>query len=188
MKALSQYLKRLNPPSAIAFQAFNEIQKTEVFPKGSYIQATNTTCRNIYFIEQGIARIFYLKNDEDVTEHFAFAGQMIIRAESLFKDCVTPKGIQALTETTVIKIGWESLRLLFPQYRDLETLFREIVQIEYANTVKRVESLQFKNALERYEELLHETQFIHQIPLKYIATYLGISAVSLSRIRRKVSL
>ncbi|MFN5889227.1 MAG: Crp/Fnr family transcriptional regulator [Bacteroidota bacterium] len=187
MKAISQYLNRLNRPSEIALQAFNEIQKTEVFSKGSYIQATNTTCRNLYFVEQGIARIFYLKKDEDVTEHFAFSGQMIIRAESLFNDCVTPKGIQALTETTVIKIGWESLQMLFPHHRELETLFREIVQIEYANTVKRVESLQFKDARERYEELLQETQFVNQIPLKYIATYLGISQVSLSRIRKKIS-
>jgi CRP-like cAMP-binding protein len=187
MKALSQYLNRLNRPSEIALQAFNEIQKTEVFSKGSYIQATDTTCRNIYFVENGIARIFYFKKEADVTEHFAFSGQMIIRAESLFNHCKTSKGIQALTETVVIKIGWESLQELFPLHRDLETLFREIVQIEYANTVKRVESLQFKDARERYDDLLQETQFINQIPLKYIATYLGISQVSLSRIRKKVS-
>jgi len=79
------------------------------------------------------------------------------------------------------------LQELFPKHRFLESLFRQIVQIEYANTVKRVESLQFKDASERYIELLEETQFINQIPLKHIATYLGISQVSLSRIRSKLS-
>ncbi len=187
MKAISQYLNRINGIDDDAIRAFFELQKTEIYPKGSNIQATDTTCRNIYFVEQGIARIFYYKGDEDVTEHFAFSGQMIIRADSLFNDCVTPKGIQALIETTVIKIGWDSLQELFPKHRFLESLFRQIVQIEYANTVKRVESLQFKDASERYIELLEETQFINQIPLKHIATYLGISQVSLSRIRSKLS-
>ena len=54
---------------------------------------------------------------------------------------------------------------------------------EYINTVKRIESLQFKTAKERYAELLETTDYIQKIPLKYLATYLGITQVSLSRIR-----
>lgn len=170
-----------------AFAAFKAIQKTELFPKGNNIQQPGTTCRNIYFVESGIARIFYIAGKDDVTEHFAFSGQMIIRADSLFYNAPSPKGIQALTDVTVVKIGAESLFDLFPMHRDLETLFREIIQLEYANTVKRVESLQFKSATERYVELIEETQFVNQIPLKHIATYLGISQVSLSRIRNSIS-
>jgi CRP-like cAMP-binding protein len=54
---------------------------------------------------------------------------------------------------------------------------------EYVNTVKRLESLQFKTAKERYQELLETTNFVQKIPLKHIASYLGITQVSLSRIR-----
>ena len=64
-----------------------------------------------------------------------------------------------------------------------ERLFHQIIIKEYLNATKRIESLQLLSAHERYNELLIETDLVKHIPLKYIASYLGITQVSLSRIR-----
>ncbi|MCH8546376.1 MAG: hypothetical protein LAT54_06550 [Cryomorphaceae bacterium] len=101
----------------------------------------------------------------------------------MFTGKPTSKGIQAIDETIIISIDSDSLFRLYDAHRDIERLFRLLFEKEYVNTVKRIESLQFKSASERYLELLETTDYVQKIPLKYIATYLGITQVSLSRIR-----
>ncbi|NHE56871.1 Crp/Fnr family transcriptional regulator [Cyclobacterium plantarum] len=166
-----------------AKQALQEIIREKTYSKNEIIQAIGSRCRTIYFVKSGGARIFYYKDGTDITEHFAFDNDLIVRAESLFTGNPTSKGIQAIDATRMLAIDSEKLFHLYDQHHDLERLFRLIFEREYVNTVKRLESLQFKSAKERYLELLDTTDFVQKIPLKYIASYLGITPVSLSRIR-----
>lgn len=177
------YFKNIQNISNDAQKALENIILTEHFLKNEIIQQPGNRCRTIYFVTDGIARIFYLKDGTDVTEHFAFDGNIIIRAESLFTEQATQKGIQALSDLTIVAINAQKLFSLFEKYPEIEKLFNKIIIHEYVGTIKRVESLQFKSTSERYLELLKETDLINQIPLKYIASYLGITQVSLSRIR-----
>ena len=157
--------------------------KTNCYAKNEIIQDIGSKCKNIYFVKEGCARIFYFKDGHDITEHFAFENELIVRAESLFTGKSTSKGIQAIDQTTIISIDSEALFKSYDTHQDLERLFRILFEREYVNTVKRIESLQFKSAKERYLELLQTTDYVQKIPLKYLATYLGITQVSLSRIR-----
>jgi CRP-like cAMP-binding protein len=151
--------------------------------KNTIIQQPGTTCKTIYFVSDGVARIFYWKEDQDITEHFAFNDNIIIRAESLFQNQPTPKGIQAITPVQLVSIEADALFSLFPAYPNIERLFHKIIVHEYLQANKRIESLQMQTAHERYHQLMKETELVQLIPLKYIASYLGITQVSLSRIR-----
>ncbi len=151
--------------------------------KNTIIQKPGTTCKTIYFVSNGVARIFYWKEDQDITEHFAFNDNIIIRAESLFQNQPTPKGIQAITPVQLVSIEADALFNLFPAYPNIERLFHKIIVHEYLQANKRIESLQLQTAHERYHQLMKETELVQLIPLKYIASYLGITQVSLSRIR-----
>lgn len=151
--------------------------------KNTIIQKPGTTCKTIYFVSTGVARIFYWKEDQDITEHFAFNDNIIIRAESLFQNQPTHKGIQSITPVDLISINADELFNLFPAYPNIERLFYKIIVQEYLQANKRIESLQLQSAQERYHLLMKETELVQLIPLKYIASYLGITQVSLSRIR-----
>ncbi len=181
------YIDQIYLISAEAKSALNEIIKIKKYAKNDLIQAINTSCRTVYIVQTGCARIFYYKDGLDITEHFAFENEIIVRAESLFSGKPTSKGIQAIDETSMLAIDSESLFKLYDQHHDLERLFRLIFEKEYVNTVRRIESLQFKSAKERYLELIESTNYVQKIPLKYIASYLGITQVSLSRIRAEIS-
>lgn len=157
------------------------------YSRNAIIQQVNSSCKTVYFVKSGCARIFYFKDGNDITEHFAFQNNLIVRAESLFTGLPTPKGIQAIETTTVIGMDASALFQLFDKYHDIERLFRLLIENEYVATVKRIESLQFKSAKERYAELLITTNYVQKIPLKYIASFLGITQVSLSRIRADFS-
>ena len=167
-------------------EALKLIIQTKNCAKNEIIQDVGSSCRTVYLVQNGCARIFYYKNGNDITEHFAFENELIVRAESLFTGKPTSKGIQAIDDTTFISIDSDSLFKLYDQYNEIERLFRLIFEREYVNTVRRIESLQFRSAKERYLDLLETTDYIQKIPLKYISTYFGITPVSLSRIRAEV--
>jgi CRP-like cAMP-binding protein len=169
-----------------AKNALQQIISNHTNKKNEIIQQIGSKCRTVYIVNKGCARIFYLKDGNDITEHFAFENELIVRAESLFSGKPTSKGIQAIDDTNIIGIDADSLFELYDKFHDIERLFRLIFEKEYVNTIKRIESLQFNTAKERYMELLETTNYVQKIPLKYLATYLGITQVSLSRIRADV--
>lgn len=166
-----------------AREALQEIMRLKAYDRNELVQEIGSRCRTVYIVAEGCARIFYFKDGDDITEHFAFENELIVRAESLFTQKPTSKGIQAIDDTRIIGIDSEALFKLYDEHHDIERLFRILFEREYVNTVRRIESLQFKTAKERYLELLATTDYVQKIPLKYIATYLGITQVSLSRIR-----
>jgi CRP-like cAMP-binding protein len=184
---LIHYFNSISKISNDTSLELEKISRIMNFPKNSIIQNIGSSCRTIYFIQSGCARIFYDKDGIDITEHFAFKNELIVRAESLFTGQPTSKGIQAIDETFVWAIDSLKLFSLYDSHHDLERLFRILFEREYVITTRRIESLQFKSAKERYLELLESTNYVQTIPLKYIATYLGITQVSLSRIRSEIT-
>ncbi|HMQ77348.1 MAG TPA: Crp/Fnr family transcriptional regulator [Flavobacteriales bacterium] len=169
-----------------AENALRSVIKVNDLPKNKVIQRPGSTCRTLYFVEDGIARIFYRNQDHEVTEHFAYDGNMIIRAESLFTGQPTPKGIQAVTDIRLAIIDAQKLFDLFERNHEIERLFHKVIIREYVATIHRAESFQMKTATTRYLELLNATPLLQHVPLKHIASYLGITQVSLSRIRAGV--
>ena len=167
-------------------EALLPIVKTHQISKNTLLQEIGDTCKNIYFIHRGVARIFYYKDGNDVTELFALEGEVIARVESLFSGKPSLKGIQILEDSIVTGINTPALFALYDNHPRIERLFRKIFENEHVQTVLRLESLQFHSAEERYQMLISQTpNLIQRIPLKYIASFLGITQTSLSRIRSK---
>lgn len=183
MESLLDFFEAITPLSNEARLALGGIIHEKTYPKHTMIQLPGSTCRTLYFVKEGGARIFYYKDGNDVTEHFAFHHDIIVRAESLFTQQPTSKGIETIEKTSFYTLDSEKLFALYNEYHEVERLFRILFEREFVAAIRRIESFQLKTAHERYEELLETTNLIHTIPLKFIASYLGISQVSLSRIR-----
>ena len=181
------HLTRINPLSPGAKEAIVNLCSLVNTQKNQDLQSIGQACKTIYFVQEGIARIYYYKEDKDITEYFAFENDLIIRAESLFTGNPSHKAIQAINNTVFIAIPARPLFDLFDGHHDIERLFRKIVERSYVDTINRLESLQFNSAEERYKSLLEKSpSMVRDIPLKYIASYLGITQVSLSRIRANI--
>lgn len=181
---LLDVFNKITPLTKEAQEAVSAISAVVNIRKNQDLQAIGQTCRTIYFVKEGIARIYYYKNGNDITEYFASDHDIIIRAESLFTGHPSQKAIQAIEDTAFMAIPADKLFELFNQHHDLERLFRKIVESAYVDTVHRIESIQFHTAEERYKALLaNAPAIIRRVPLKHIASYLGITPVSLSRIR-----
>jgi len=182
------YLDRISGLSKDAREAILSLCSKVNVKKNENLQYIGQTCKTIYFVLEGTARIYYYKDDKEVTEYFAFENDLIIRAESLFTGNPSHKAIQAISHTTFIAIPAHSLFELFDHFHEVERLFRKVVEHSYVETINRLESLQFHSAEERYQALIEKSpEVVREIPLKLIASYLGITQVSLSRIRAAIS-
>jgi CRP-like cAMP-binding protein len=184
MEQLFQYFRQFNPLSKDAEDAIAEISSIITIKKNNDLQSFGQTCKTIYFINKGVARIYYLKDGIDITENFFFENNIIARVESLLTGRPSRKGIQVLEDAEIVSINAPALFGLYDRFHEIERLFRRIFEAAYVDTVNRVEGMQFHSAEERYKTLLHEAPgVIKRVPLKYVASYLGITQVSLSRIR-----
>lgn len=164
-------------------QAIEQIATEITIKKNELLQDIGHTCKTLYFVKSGIARIYYYKDGVDITECFAYENQIIARVECLFTGNPSKKAIQILENAEIISINATQLFKLYDTHPNIERLFRLIFEKAYVETVNRIESIQFHTAEERYKHLLQETNYLQKIPLKHIASYLGITQVSLSRIR-----
>lgn len=187
MTQLFQYFKKYNSVSKEAENAINEISSVIKIKKNQELQAIGHTCKNIYFINKGIARIYYYHDGMDITESFLFENNIIARVESLFTGKPSRKAIQVLEDSEIVVINATQLFDLYDTYPETERLFRKIFEAGYVDTVNRMESIQFHTAEERYTALLNEQpSLLQRVPLKHIASYLGITQVTLSRIRAAI--
>jgi CRP-like cAMP-binding protein len=186
MKLLFQYFKKHNPLSKEAENAIAAISSIVKIKKNQDLQSIGHTCKTIYFINKGVARIYYYKDGIDITESFAFENNIIARVESLFTGNPSRKAIQVLEDSEIVAINAMRLFDLYDTYPEIERLFRKIFEVGYVDTIHRIEGMQFHSAEERYVALLKETEIIQKIPLKHIASYLGITQVTLSRIRAHI--
>ncbi|OYW20330.1 MAG: cyclic nucleotide-binding protein [Sphingobacteriales bacterium 12-47-4] len=184
LRQLLQYVEHFNSLSIPAIEAFSPICTSLNLEKGKDLQPIGHTCKTIYFLNSGIARIYYYKEEIDITESFSFENSILVRVESLFTGKPSKKAIQVLEDAEIVAIDAVRLFKLYDNFPEIERLFRKIFEASHVELINRIESIQFHTAEERYKTLLQERpDIIQQVPLKYIASYLGITQTSLSRIR-----
>jgi CRP-like cAMP-binding protein len=184
MTLLFQYFRKYHSLSKEAENAIAEISSVIKIKKNQDLQPIGHTCKTIYFINKGVARIYYYKEGADITESFAFENNIIARVESLFTGNPSRKAIQIIEDSEIVAINATQLFKLYDTFPEIERLFRKIIERAYVDTVNRIEGIQFHSAEERYNALLsEEPNILKKVPLKHIASYLGITQVSLSRIR-----
>jgi len=181
---LFQLFKKYNALPVKAEEAIAAISSIFTVKKNKDLQPIGHTCKTIYFINKGIARIYYFKDGIDITENFFFENNIIARVESLFTGKPSRKAIQILEDAEIVGINANQLFKLYDSFPEIERLFRKIFEAAYVEKVHRIEGIQFHTAEERYKALLQEApDILKRVPLKYVASYLGITQVSLSRIR-----
>lgn len=179
-------LKTFRVLSSEGEQRIRELCSCHKYQKGELLQPIGHACRTYYFLLKGIARIYYYKNDVDITEHFAFENSFVIRYESLYTGKPSSKAIELIEDSEVLSINATALAKYFDSYPEIERVFNKVGEAAHVETINRIESLQFHTAEERYASLINEKpDVVLRVPQKFIASYLGITPVSLSRIRGK---
>jgi len=157
---------------------------TEIsFPKGHILLKANKIESNIYFIKKGLVRAF-IERDNEVTFWFGKEGETVISMKSYVEEQPGYENIELLEDCELYELKTENLKKLFTEDVHIANWGRKFAEKELIKTEERLISKQFKNASERYLELMKDhPELIKRVQLGHIASYLGITQVSLSRIR-----
>lgn len=166
---------------------FQKMMKKESFSKKDILHKEGTICNHLFLIEKGIARSFYHKDGKDITAHFAIENGTITAIDSFIQRKNSRYNIELLEDSNVISISHQDLHILLeekPQYEKYIRIFLEQIYIDLA---ERIEDLLFHSAKERYDKLVENTpNLLQRVHLKHIASFIGITQETLSRIRTQV--
>jgi CRP-like cAMP-binding protein len=181
---LEHQLDRLHPLQGPARPAFLAAWQYWSCHRDHYLLREHVVSDYIYFVEQGSLRIFYRKQQKEITEWLAMEEQFCLSITSFFQRQPSRLMIQTLEPGVVWGIHYRQLMQLADEYHEVERLLRKLVTASLILSQVRMESIQFETAQQRYQRLLQAApDIINRVPVNYIASFLGVSRETLSRIR-----
>lgn len=145
-------------------------------------------CEHIYFVVKGALRGFVREGHRDITTWITVENQLVSSIFGLHQRVPSVENIQALENCELLAMTLDDLQTLYEQYPESNILARKLLEIYYADAEKRAFIARLTKAENKYRSfLLHHQILSNRIPLKYIASYLGMTLETLSRIRKKFS-
>jgi len=158
--------------------------------KKEIILCKGEVCRGIYFVVKGLLRIYFIdQNDDEKTFHFSLENTFATDYQSFLKVIPADFYIQALENTTVVQITYEMLQLLYGNLRNGEKLGRLIAEDYFFLLNDKIKAFYTQTPLQRYNSMNASfPKILTRVPQHYIASYLNISPVHLSRLKRGVEL
>ena len=147
------------------------------------------TSSEIYFVNRGCLRFYYLLPSGDEVTGFIFEEEHFAGVlESFFTQTPSTQVLQTLENCELLALSFTDLHHLYQQVPKMNVLVRMILEQRMAYAQKVVASLIMQTPVERYEQLLQNRPgLLQRVPQKILASYLGITPVSLSRIRKRIS-
>jgi CRP-like cAMP-binding protein len=166
--------------------ALNSISVEKIFKKGDFLLRQDEICKKSFWIEKGIARKYYLNDGKEITTELYFDNDVAVSFDSYCLQKPGKEFIQALTDTTILQTDFTAFQTAKQQFSKLAIL--DLMMTEYYVMWLEDRLFQFHtmDAASRYLKLTEDhPHIIKNISLTFIASYLGISLETLSRIRAK---
>ncbi len=188
MHPFRAFIEQYHPISDEVWQeAESYLERMEATP-GTLLVKEGKTCKHLFFLEQGLLRFFVWRKGVDVTKFFTVAPYSFTSLQSFSNQEPALENVDALEDSVIWRMKREdAYRLL--ERPEWAVFVRELTQQVQGYTENILEALQNQTAEERYRNLLeNQGDLLQRVPLKYLASYLGITPQSLSRIRKKVVL
>lgn len=167
---------------------FESILKTIKLKRKEYLLREGQICRGIFFLSEGAMRTFYI-NDKgrEINTAFYFENDFLREIESMASNSPSQKSIQAIEDSTVFYIDKARLTALYEKSDFYQKLGRMILERLTISEQKYSSLLTAYSPKERYLYILeNRPELVERIPLQYLASYLGLSRESLSRIRKRI--
>jgi CRP-like cAMP-binding protein len=189
---LKEFKKYLSSFTEIENSTWTQIENLfceTKFKKGDYFVKSGQVAQKIGFIKSGILRAFYTdKKGKEYNKHFFIDNSLVGAYSSLISGQINSISQQALTDCIILIADYKKLTNLYKTCPDLERFSRKYAELSFVHKENRELEIVLLDANKRYE--IFQTQFPNlsqQIPQYHIASYLGVSATQLSRIRKKIS-
>ncbi len=184
MQGLTDYFRQFNIVPNADLEALEPLVEEVHLAKNEHWLRPGQQCRHIAYIQTGVLRSYFTGKGEEHTNCIRFSGEILTAYTSLITGRTSQEGLQALTPCTLHVLPKAVMESHYKASNAWQQLGRMFAELAYMELEERVQSFQLLSAAERYAQLMaHQPQLILDIPLQHIASYLGVSRETLSRIR-----
>ena len=168
-------------------QDLSSILKRLELDKGHILVRQNSVCNYLYFIESGLTRTYYYNEGKDITDWISPENTFACSIVSFISRKPDRRQIELLEPSILWSLQYYEIEHLCAKHHDVERMIRHLVSSGLVQLQRRFDDLHFATALQRYQTLMNENPtLIQRVPLGMIASYLGITQETLSRIRSRI--
>lgn len=186
MERVLARIKEVYPLSGTALRKLVERLQELSLPKGHVLVREGTVGNRLYFMERGVARSFCYKDGKEITFWFGAEGSFISSYNGYIANQPGYGTIELLEDSQLFTIDQASMQALFLNDLELANWGRKLAELELIKTEQMLITQLFKTAQEKYHDLITQNpELLQRVQLGHIASYLGVTQVTLSRIRTK---
>jgi CRP-like cAMP-binding protein len=156
--------------------------------RGEYLLRSGDECRHYYFIIKGALRAFMYDQQHEITSWVTLEGEIVTSIHSLYDASPCLENIQAVENSLLVSLQVSDMERLYQKFPEMNVIARNILMRYYRDAEYRAVLARIPGADKKYEFFLaHYPQLLNRIPLKVIASFLGLRYETLSRIRSRIN-
>jgi CRP-like cAMP-binding protein len=156
------------------------------FSKKEMILSAGQHSNTAYFVAEGLVRIYYVKEGKEITNWFIKENMVFAPTYSILTGEANYSNYEAIEDTIVLQIQYAVMESFYAKYHNMEHMGRKLIEAYYGIFMKKTFDVLFLSAEERYSLFIRDNEdLLNRVPLRYIASYLGITQETLSRMRAK---
>jgi CRP-like cAMP-binding protein len=188
LTTLLNYIDGIHPLKEEVVQELEQCFEVIEVPKRQLLLQEGETCDHLYVVLSGLVRMYYIKGEEEICSLFIEENYLFNSPYSFYRRKPGYEFIETIEASTLARVHYDHLQRLYKQYPELNFIARVITENYFVKSEERLYLLRKQSAEERYSYFTNRyNTLLQRVPLKYIATYLGITLETLSRIRNKMS-
>jgi CRP-like cAMP-binding protein len=160
--------------------------KTKTIKKNDCLLEQGKVCEDLVFVQNGCLRLYYVADGVEVSVWFSFKHSSAIEIYSFISERPSDYFLQAIEESEVLYLPKSALNKLYETHPKMQEMMRKFWEDVIIHLIDRFTALQRDSAEQRYRDLLKKPVYLQQIPQKYLASFIGVTPTSLSRIRKQI--
>jgi CRP-like cAMP-binding protein len=183
MERLLAFLDQIHPLSSSLQEHLSSIIRKKTFQRKEFLLEAGGVSRQIFFIEHGIVRCFYMLGEREISAWFMQENDVVVAVDSFFGVVPSAEFIQALEPTSVLYITHDQLEEVYQRFPSFNANGRILLTHYYRLSEQRAISMRSQKSKQRYAFLLqNHPDLLQRVPRKHLASYLGITEATLSHI------
>ncbi|MEL6276919.1 MAG: Crp/Fnr family transcriptional regulator [Bacteroidota bacterium] len=184
-REFANYLHQFVPLSFPVEKAILQVSEPYTAKKGELLLTDQQTPEHIYYMHTGAVHLYFERDGKRVTTWIALDESMISTIDNFTKPDIIRENVECIEDCEMLRISLADLHELYDRFHEVERLGRRLLTHYFGILNRKMHQNYFLTAKERYDKLLLDNPEIgFRVPLGVIASYLGITQETLSRIRR----
>lgn len=185
---LVEFINKIYPLTGEIIEFISSRTTFRKVSKGKFLLMPGEYCKDYYYIHKGILRSYIKYGEKEITIWINPEGEITTSIRSIAGSRESDEFIQVIENCELVVIPFDAMQEMYDTFPEMNRVGRMLLEEYYAASEERVYIARLPNAQVRYQHFINSRpELLNRIPLKYVASYLGITLETLSRLRAKKS-